>query len=190
MAAKFTKGDSEATTRNVTAKNPPRNVRTTSHYLKGGNTMSGMPGYIDADRGSSMDHVRGGKGVGPKREGPIGEKGGSGARHMGKGNSGTTTPNYHKTTTGRAGPIEHDTSSGHEHKHIRKTSHPMPGQKAPPISSGSITGRKVGIDMETHRARNREAAVPGGHEGHPGRMERLKGHARTSMEGRRKSSMY
>jgi hypothetical protein len=153
-------------------------------YLKKGNTLAGMPGYIDADKSSSMDHVRGGKGVGPKREGPIGKKGGSGAKSMGKGAPGTTTPNYHKSATGRAGPIEHDTSSGHEHVHIRKTSHSMPGQKAPPLAKGHMPGAKGGSSHNKHSA-GFQAAI-----GHKGRMESLKGHARTHAEGRRKSNMY
>lgn len=152
------------------------------------NTMNGMPGYIDADKSSSMDHVRGGKGVGPKREGPIGHKGGSGAKSMGKGAPGTTTPNYHKSSTGRAGPIEHDTSSGHEHIHIRTGSHrPAPPGKPPPTAHGKLPGGRGGDTSHPNKAKNMAAAVP---KGHPGRMEKLAGRAKFHSEGRRKSTMY
>jgi hypothetical protein len=190
MAAKFTKGDSESTTRSTYQKNPPKNVRTRSESLKGGSTMAGMPGYINAHQSESMDHARGGKGVGPHREGSVGKRGSSGAKGMGKGADGTTTKSYRAASTRSEGTLKGASSTGSHHVHTKERRVSMPGQKAPPTTSGNITGRRVGIDMAEHRAKNREAIITGGNEGHRGRMERLSGTAKTRSEGRRRSVMY
>lgn len=191
MAAKFTRGDSEHTTRSLFQQNPPKNVKSRSHSLESGNTMSGMPGYINAHQSENMDGARGGKGVGPHREAPVGKRGSSGAKHMAKAHeaTGTVTKDYRKSSTRSEGTLKDASHTGSHHIHTKTKSHGMPGQKAPPTSFGSITGQRVGIDMKEHRAKNQEAAdhIP---RGHAGRMEKLKGHARTSYEGRRKSSMY
>jgi len=183
MAAKFTQGDSEQTTRSLVAKSPPKTARFR-------NTTNGMPGYINAHPSESMDHARGGKGVGPHREGEVGKRGSSGAKGMGKGAEGTTTKSYRASSTRSAGTLKDASSTGSHRVHTKERRVSMPGQKAPPTTSGNITGRRVGIDMAEHRAKNREAVVTGGNEGHPGRMERLSGSVRTRAEGRRKSSMY
>jgi hypothetical protein len=100
MAAKFTKGDSVHTTNTTTHKDPPRNV--------GGNTMQGMPGHIDAGQSTASGGMKGGKGFGPHKGGPIGQKGGSGAKSMGKAKDapGTTTKDYKSASTGRAGTLK------------------------------------------------------------------------------------
>lgn len=161
--------------------------------LKSSNTMNGMPGYINAHQSESMDHARGGKGVGPKREGPVGSRGGSGAKGMAKAAeaTGTVTKSYHKSSMRAAGGEKDPNSTGSHHVHTKERGR-MPGQKAPPTSKGILGGtvQKAGIDMAAHRAKNREAIVTGGKEGHRGRMERLSGTAKTHSEGRRKSVMY
>jgi hypothetical protein len=186
MAAKFTKGDSVHTTNTTAQKNPPKNV--------GGNTMKGMRGYIDAHARKDMGGAKGGKGVGPHREGPIGERGGSGVKGMAKaGNApGMSTKNYKSASTDSAGSLQEPNDTGSHKVHTANRTHKMPGQKAPPTSSGSITGQRVGIDAAAHRAKNNIAAGIGrdSQAGHSGRMESLKGRAQTSWEGRRKSSMY
>lgn len=106
MAAKFTSGDSIKTTRTLSSKSPPPTVRATSHVLDTGNTMSGMPGHIKAGMTASEGGARGGKGVGPKREGPIGKRGSSGAKYMGKSAPGTMTRSYRSESTGHPGRIE------------------------------------------------------------------------------------
>src|SRR5580693_268081 len=108
MAAKFTKGDSVKTTITSSQKNPPPNVSGKSHSLRSGNTMSGMPGHIDAGMSKDTGGMKGGKAFGPHRGGPIGEKGGSGAKSMGKAKDapGTTVKNYKSASTGSAGTIK------------------------------------------------------------------------------------
>jgi hypothetical protein len=107
MSAKFTKGDSVHTTRTTAQQHPPKNVEAKSHALDRGNTMSGMPGHIDAGQSTASGGMKGGKGFGPHRGGPIGEKGGSGAKAMGKAKDapGTTVKNYKSASTGSAGTL-------------------------------------------------------------------------------------
>lgn len=192
MAAKFTKGDSVQTTRSTYQRNPPPNVRTRSHSLKGGSTMPGMPGYINAHQSESMDHARGGKGFGPHREEEVGKRGSSGAKHMAKAGeaTGTVTKSYHSASTRAAGGEKDPNSTGSHHVHTKTKSRSMPGQKPPPTTSGNITGQRVGIDMKEHQAKNQEAADHLPRAGHRGRMERLSGTVKTRSEGRRKSVMY
>ena len=98
MAAKFTKGDSIKTTITSSQKHPPPNV--------GGNTMHGMPGYINAGVSKESGSMKGGKGVGPKREGPIGRKGGSGVERLAKAAPGMSVKSYKAESTGRAGTLK------------------------------------------------------------------------------------
>jgi hypothetical protein len=108
MAAKFTKGDSVKTTVTTAQKNPPPNVQAKSHSIKSGNTMSGMPGHIDAGASKDSGGMKGGKAFGPHRGGPIGEKGGSGAKSMGKADKapGTTVKNYKSASTSAPGTLK------------------------------------------------------------------------------------
>jgi hypothetical protein len=190
MAAKFTAGDSIKSTREITNQRPKSNARTHSHDgPKAGNTMNGMPGYINAHQDESMSHAKGGKGFGPHREGPVGKRGSSGAKSMGKSKTGTTTPSYHADSTRSAGTLKEPNNTGSNKVHTRSTGGPMPGQKPPPTSKGILGGtvRKAGIDQT--KTKGFQAAI--GHDtGHKGRMEHLSGRARTHAEGRRKSVMY
>lgn len=188
MAARFTHGDSEKTTRNLTAKSPPPNVHTKSHVLNGGNTMSGQPGFINAHQTENMGHAKGGQGFGPHREGSVGQHGKSRAKSMGKGATGTTTSSYHSDSTGSAGTLKHGSKVGSHHIHTSNRSKVMPGQKPPPTSKGKLGGtiRAAGIDRgHNERSAGYQAAI-----GHAGRMEKLSGRAKTHAEGRRKSVMY
>jgi hypothetical protein len=106
MGAKFTKGDSVKTTRTLSAKNPLPDVRTASHVLEPGSTMPGMPSHIKAGQSDSRGSAQGGKGVGPKREGPIGHKGGSGAKKLAKAAPGMSTKSYKSESTGHPGRLE------------------------------------------------------------------------------------
>ena len=183
MAAKFTKGDSITTTHTTRQFNGPPRMKTK-------NSMNGMPGYINAHQTESLDHARGGKGVGPHREAPIGEKGGSGAKSMAKESKGcgTVTKDYKSSSIRSAGTLKSNTETGAHHVHT-KTRGRMPGQKEPPTSKGILGGtvRKAGIDNV--RSKGFQAAI-GHNAGHRGRMERLAGSAKTHAEGRRKSVMY
>jgi hypothetical protein len=192
MSAKFTKGDSIRSTRTIT---PMRRVASEpkTHSVDGprsGNTMNGMPGYINAHQTESMDHARGGKGFGPHREGPVGKRGSSGAKSMGKsGNAtGTTVKNYKSASTDSAGSLHGNSNTGGHHVHTKSRGGPMPGQKPPPTSKGILGGtvRRAGLDVKRNeRSSGFQATI-----GHAGRMEKLAGRAKTSYEGRRKSSMY
>ncbi len=191
MAAKFTQGTSLRTTkstRNFT--HDPAEPKTRSvDGPRGGNTMNGMPGYINAHQTESMDNARGGKGIGPHREGSIGKRGSSGAKGMASASeaTGTVTKSYKSSSTRSAGAIKGNDSTGAHHVHT-KVRGSMPGQKAPPTSKGILGGtvRAAGIDRGSNRrSAGFQAAI-----GHAGRMEKLSGKARTSFEGRRKSSMY
>jgi len=122
MAAKFTKGDSVHTTNTTAPQRPPKNVEAKSHALDRGNTMSGMPGYIGTGLSKDSGGMKGGKAFGPHRGGPIGEKGGSGAKSMGKAKDapGTVEKNYKSASTGRAGTLKGD--SGKMEKLTARTS--------------------------------------------------------------------
>lgn len=106
MAAKFTAGDSIATTRSTRSRHDPPEPHTSSYGAKSGNTMSGMPGFINAGATKASGGMKGGPSISPKKEGPIGRKGGSGAKSMGKAAPGTTTKSYHAASTGSAGKME------------------------------------------------------------------------------------
>src|ERR1700677_1944410 len=101
MVAKFTAGDSRRSTRTTANMRAQTDAKATSHVLKSGNTMSGMPGYINAHEPQNMGGAKGGKGFGPHREGPIGERKGSGARTMAKAKDapGMSTTNYKASST-------------------------------------------------------------------------------------------
>lgn len=118
MAAKFTAGDSIRSTRTTARMSPPRNVKTTSDALKGGSTMPGMPGYINAHEPENMGGMKGGKAFGPHRGGLIGEKGGSGAKSMGKGKAaGTTIANYKSASMRSPGTLKEANATGSHKVH-------------------------------------------------------------------------
>ena len=108
MAAKFADKMSIESTRSIKSEFHPKEARTSSYGAKSGNTMSGMPGFINAGQTTSSGGAKGGKSISPRKEGPIGRKGGSGAKSMGmaKAASGTTTKSYRAASTGSAGKLE------------------------------------------------------------------------------------
>lgn len=184
MAAKFNAGESIRTTRATKnfSHDPPEPKTHSVDGPRRGNTMNGMPGYINAHQKEDLGGAKGGKGFGPHREGSVGERGGSGAKSMGKDGkaTGTMTRSYHASSTGKAGAIKGNATTGEQHVHTGNRSKGMPGQKAPPTAVGKIGGgheRAAGIDL-AHAKQSR------------GKMESLSGRAKTSSEGRRKSVMY
>lgn len=68
------------------------------------NTMKGMPGRIKV-AGSASNILTGKGGSGPKREGPIGQKGGL-HRANNQSGRGTTTKSYRAASTGHPGRVE------------------------------------------------------------------------------------
>ena len=69
------------------------------------NTMKGMPGTINATAHRDSSDTLTGKGFGPKREGPIGSKGGAHRANKQNGR-GSTDPSYRASSTGHPGRIE------------------------------------------------------------------------------------
>jgi hypothetical protein len=185
MPARFNKGQSITTTNATREFNGPKRMKTA-------NSMNGMPGYIDAHQREDMGGAKGGKGFGPHREGPVGEKGGSGAKSMAKaGDSpGMSTKNYKSASTDSAGTLKNANETGSHKIHTGNRTRGMPGQKAPPTSRGILGGtvRAAGIDRQNpFKGGGIHAVVP---RGSGGKMEKLRGHTQTASEGRRKSSMY
>lgn len=68
------------------------------------NTMHGMPGHIKTGQTAASGGMKGGKGEGPKREGPVGKRGSSGP--FPKTAPGTITKSYHADSTGHPGRVE------------------------------------------------------------------------------------
>lgn len=97
MAIRFTKGDTMTSTKRVTKAS----IGSTS------NTMKGMPGHIKAGQDASDGGLTQKGGIGPKREGPIGSKGGGSAKsHFTAAKSrGSADKSYRATSTGPAGKI-------------------------------------------------------------------------------------
>ena len=183
MGAKFTSGDSIHSTRSTNSQHHPGEPKTRSvDGPRRGNTMNGMPGYINAEQSEDKGGAKGGKGLGPHREGSIGMRAGSGAKSMAKAADakGTVTRNYRTSSTGKAGPLAGNANTGAKHVHTANRTHGMAGGKAPPTARGRIGGgheKAAGIDL-AHAKQSR------------GKMESLRGRAQTSHEGRRKSNMY
>lgn len=99
MAAKFTHGASISQTNSIKAAGG-------SH--SGKITLQGMPGHIKTGQTTSSAKLTGGGGSGPKREGPIGKRGSSGAASMAKASkgAGTVVKSYRAASTGQAGKME------------------------------------------------------------------------------------
>jgi len=128
--------------------------RQTTHVPKEKQSMEGMPGYIKTGQGlDGRDSMRGHSGIGPHREGPIGEKGhGSTQKKIyGGKHTGSMVKDYKSESTGKGG-------------HYKMSAEGQPAS-------------------EPHKAEFKIG-------GHPGRMERMAGKARTHAEGRKKSHMY
>lgn len=96
MAIAFTRGDSVKTTRTITKA-------AVGHK---GNSMKGMPGHIKTGQDTSSGGLASSPGMGPKREGPIGKKGSTGAKHFSASQArGSADKSYRATSTGPAGKI-------------------------------------------------------------------------------------
>lgn len=120
------------------------------------NSMKGLPGYIKTTQDKSDSGLASSKGVGPKREGSIGRKGDGGNRKFNTAAfGGSSDKSYYGTSTGPAGRIR--------------------SNKGTPQSRPAIDQRDSG-----RRSGNNRAPM----QGHPGRMESLKGRFRTSAERR------
>lgn len=94
MAARFYKGASVEQTNKLSAAHkvpPPQS-----------NTMKGMPNPIGV-AGHAKNILTSKGGAGPKREGPVGSRGGS---HISRSGRGTTTSNYRAASTGHPGRME------------------------------------------------------------------------------------
>ena len=109
MAARFTRGDTMATTSRTAQKGKVAEPRTRSNYLKSGSTMPGMPGAIRTPMGSGTGGIKGGKAMPNK---PVGNRniGNSGHAHnakrlQGKSSGGTMGPRSAWFTRG-AGKME------------------------------------------------------------------------------------
>lgn len=117
------------------------------------NSMKGLPGYVKTTQDASDGGLKNKSGIGPHREGSIGKRGSSGAASMDAGKfRGSSDKSYRATSTGPAGKIA--TNKG-----------------APATRSGS---EKEGP--------KRGKPTSGFHQGGSGKMESLRGKARTSWE--------
>lgn len=187
MAARFTHGDSIKSTRTLSRTNnagrkepPAKNHAKLPHH----NTMTGMPGYIDAHPHVKIDGAKGGHGAGPKREGLIGRHGES-ERFKATSHGTIAKDAIHGEHKGHVGGIKSNLKDGTHHLHTKNVSHKMTNPGSPPTSHGKIPGggKHAGIG---HSA----GAKFGTGVGQGGRMEKLKGSVRTASEGRKKSVMY
>ena len=147
MPAKFAEGTSVATTRHTKQFNkipPPQS-----------NSMKGMPGFLKTGQDASDAGAKGGSGSGPKREGPIGEKGHRGASYMdGKKFRGSSDKSYRATSTGPGGRIVSNKGE--------------PERRGASEKEGPSRGAPHRGDPMQHL--------------HRGKMESLRGRAKTSWE--------
>lgn len=154
MASRFTQGASEGVTRTITKKAvDPRPG------------MHGMPGYVKTGQDASSGALTGGSGMGPKREGPIGKKGGSGSPNMDAAKfRGSSDKSYRATSTGPGGTMKGDTAIGSKGGSNRGGSSSEGPARGKPTSGAPMYGGT--------------AASPGGR----GKMESMRGRAKTSWE--------
>jgi hypothetical protein len=155
VASRFTQGTSERTTR-ITSK-PAVDPKPGMH---------GMPGYVKTGQDASSGGLASSKSVDAHREGPIGKRGSAGVKSMdGNKARGSMDKNYRATSTGPGGSIKANTAVG---------------QKGSSRTGGS---EKEG---PARGAPTRGAPQYGGTapspKGHAGRMESMRGRARTSWE--------
>ena len=155
--ARFTQGTSEHTTR-ITSKpavNPMRG-------------SMGMPGYIKTGQDASSGGLATGKGNGPHREGPIGKKGSSGISNMdGSKARGSMDRSYRATSTGPGGSVKSDTNIGSRGSSRLGGSEKEGPARGKPTRGAPMYGGTASV---------------GGSRGGAGKMESLKGRARTSWE--------
>lgn len=144
MAIRFTQGASLRATRVISkpAVNPEKN------------SMKGMRGYITTGQDTSDGGLKDKSGIGPKREGPIGKKGGSGAANMDSGKfRGSSDKSYRATSTGKPGRV---------------------------VSNKSSPSRSMSEKEGPARGKPSRGAPQYGGSG--GKMESLRGRAKFSME--------
>jgi hypothetical protein len=177
MAIRFAQGTSLATTKKTAQVGkvaPPQS-----------NTMKGMPGFLrtkqDPSSSGLTGHVGSGKSAkskdiksfGPHREGDVPSRKATGYDtrknwQSTPGKGGSTDKSYRATST--AAPA---TISGNKGT-------PQPRKPIDQRASGAAKGTKAGFkNMTTTNARFSAGGVGAGH---PGRMESLRGKARTSWE--------
>lgn len=150
--------------------------------LSRSNTMTGLPGYINAHAREGMGYAKGEGAAGPRREGDIGRKGGSTKIYGKKDVGGTMVKDYRSSSTGKPGAVKSNMAkTPHLHTANRGSGRSV---KGPPTSHGKVPGggKSAGIGA------SHSGAVRVG--GSKGTMESLSGKARTSSEGRRRSMMY
>ena len=208
MDARFTKGDSVQTTRTIppkvrVAKEPPTKAIGPKGVPRHGNTMSGMPGHINAHEREDMGGAKGGKGAGPHREGFIGERGRKNNEgHIYRDGAGTQTKDYRKLSTGKAGTYKkadhigkhdvHTANRGTMTEHVSGSSEATPQSKGHIHRAGIGSGKsqpKFGTGLGHKGGRKAGSTERVRAAGHDGRMERLRGHSKTSSEGRGKSRL-
>lgn len=99
MAVKFYKGASIEATRKTSQSGKSESVQKKS--------MPGMPGFIKTGQDTSSGGLTSSAGIGPKKPGPIGSKGGTSVKaHFTAAKSrGSADKSYRATSTGPAGKI-------------------------------------------------------------------------------------
>lgn len=165
MAAKFYDGASLKATRSLAQadKTPPPQK----------NSMKGLPGFIKTGQDASDAGLKDRTGMGPHREGPIGKRAHPGdAHYSGKYADngkfrGSSDKSYRATSTGAAGKVVSNKGEPERRKSSEK--------------EGPARGKpKSGFHQSNVYTKH---FAPGGvGAGHPGRMESLRGRARTSWE--------
>lgn len=163
MASRFTQGTNERTLSRISkpAVDPMRGSK-------------GMPGYIKTGQDTSSGGLTTSSGTGPKREGPIGRRGSS--ANIDKMDAqkarGSMDKNYRATSTGPGGTIKANTTTGK-----RGGSASIGSNRGEGSARGAPKG---GAKMYGGTASMGSRGTGGG--GHAGKMESMKGRARTSWE--------
>lgn len=156
MASRFTQGTSDRTTR-VTSKpavNPMRG-------------SLGMPGFVKTGQDTSSGGLANMKGNGPHREGPIGKRGSPGVKTMDANKArGSSDKSYRATSTGPGGTVKRDTDIG-----SRGSSR-----------SGGSEREGPARGKPTRGAPQYGGTASVGSRGGGGKMESLRGRAKTSWE--------
>lgn len=136
------------------------------------NTMKGMRGFIKTSADKSSGDLKGGATISPKKEGAIGKRPTKGGLHytgkyadQGKFR-GSSDVSYRATSTGPAGRVVANTPSPHSRGAAEKegASRGEPRSSSPQVSGARGFGK--------------------GRVMHAGKMESLKGKAKTSWEKR------
>jgi hypothetical protein len=156
LASRFTQGTSEHTTRIITKK---------SVDPKPG--MHGMPGFVKTGQDASSGGLANMKGSGPRREGPIGKRGSAGLKAMDSSKArGSTDKSYRATSTGPGGTVKRDTDIG-----SRGSSRTGGSEREGPARGKPTRG-----------APQYGGTASMGSRGSGGKMESLRGRAKTSWE--------